>query len=96
MFTHGYGFTLSPVNDKADDGLPTYFIKNLDLIYGSRNVPLGGSGDVRDAVPVERASLYFGMLKTPYAITGAGVMSLTIPMAMKMSSVAMRVRQDPP
>ena len=75
VFTHGYGFTLSPVNDKADDGLPTYFIKNLGSdIRIQGNVPLSvDQEDVRDAVPVERASLYFGMLKTPYAITGAGV-----------------------
>ena len=29
VFTHGYGFTVSPVNTKAPDGLPEYFIRNL-------------------------------------------------------------------
>ena len=29
IYTHGYGFTLSPVNTAESSGLPTYFIKDI-------------------------------------------------------------------
>ena len=75
VFTHGYGFTLSPVNAKAEDGLPAYFISDLGSeirIEGNKQLSIRRD-DVLSAVPVDRASLYFGMLQSPYAITGAGV-----------------------
>ncbi|MAH57470.1 MAG: hypothetical protein CMN91_03375 [Synechococcus sp. ARS1019] len=75
VFTHGYGFTLSPVNAKAEDGLPAYFISDLGSeirIEGNNQLSIRRD-DVLSAVPADRASLYFGMLQSPYAITGAGV-----------------------
>ena len=70
VFTHGYGFTLSPVNAARPDGLPPYFISDLGSatrIEG--NARLGISrGDVERVVPVNRAALYFGMLPSPYAV----------------------------
>ena len=75
VFTHGYGFTLSPVNAKAEDGLPAYFIRDLGSeirIEGNNELSIERD-DVLAAVPADRASLYFGMLDAPYAITGAGV-----------------------
>ena len=29
VFTHGFGFTVSPVNSWGPDGLPEYFVKDL-------------------------------------------------------------------
>ena len=70
VFTHGYGFTLSPVNAAGPDGLPPYFISDL----GSATRIEGNAGlgisreDVERVVPVDRAALYFGMLPSPYAV----------------------------
>ena len=70
VFTHGYGFTVSPVNTHGDDGLPEYFIRDLGSdtrIQG--NLELGiEREDVERAIPVEDAALYFGMLRSPYAV----------------------------
>ncbi len=70
VFTHGYGFTLSPVNSKAEDGLPEYFISDLGTstkIQGSPSLGIQKS-DVMDTVPIGRAAIYFGLFSSPYAI----------------------------
>ena len=70
VFTHGYGFTVSPVNTRGDDGLPEYFISDLGTdtrIQGNRELGIERE-DVERAIPVEDAALYFGMLRSPYAV----------------------------
>jgi uncharacterized membrane protein (UPF0182 family) len=70
VFTHGYGFTVSPVNTHGDDGLPEYFIRDLGSdtrIQGNRELGIERE-DVERAIPVEDAALYFGMLRSPYAV----------------------------
>ena len=70
VFTHGYGFTVSPVNARRDDGLPSYFISNLGTdtrIEGNKELGIARQ-DVNEAIPVEDAALYFGMLRSPYAV----------------------------
>ena len=70
VFTHGYGFTVSPVNARRDDGLPAYFISNLGTdtqIEGNKELTIARQ-DVNEAIPVEDAALYFGMLHSPYAV----------------------------
>ncbi len=70
IFTHGYGFTLSPVNTKAQDGLPDYFISDLGTsskVEGSSELAISKE-EVKEAVPVGRAGIYFGILPSPYAI----------------------------
>ncbi len=70
VFTHGFGFTLSPVNSKSADGLPDYFISDIGRsVRIDGNESLGISrADVKKNVPIGRASLYFGMLPSPYAV----------------------------
>lgn len=81
VFTHGYGFTLSPVNTRAADGLPEYFISDLGQaarIQG--NEALGISkADVKQRVPIDRAALYFGMLPSPYAVAPTTVEEFDYP-----------------
>ena len=70
VFTHGFGFTLNPVNTKASDGLPEYFIKDLGSstrIEGNSSLGIT-QADVKREVPIGRAALYFGLLPSPYAV----------------------------
>ncbi|WP_320676874.1 UPF0182 family protein [Prochlorococcus sp. MIT 1300] len=81
VFTHGYGFTLSPVNTKAEDGLPDYFISDLGestRIEGSKSLEIEKE-DVSNSIPIGRAALYFGMLPSPYAIAPTNLEELDYP-----------------
>ena len=81
VFTHGYGFTLSPVNTRAVDGLPEYFISDLGKatrIQGNESLSITQE-DVEKRVPIGRAALYFGMLPSPYAIAPTSVQEFDFP-----------------
>ena len=70
VFTHGFGFTLNPVNIREPDGLPAYFIRDLGQstqIEGNETLEITQE-DVKREVPIGRAALYFGTLPSPYAI----------------------------
>ena len=70
IFTHGYGFTVSPVNERSSDGLPSYLISDLGTdtrIEGNEALGIEQS-DVKAAIPVGDAALYYGMLPSPYAV----------------------------
>ena len=70
VFTHGFGFTLSPVNSRAADGLPDYFISDIgrsERIHGNDFLEISRA-DVKKNVPIGRPALYFGMLPSPYAV----------------------------
>ena len=70
IFTHGYGFTVSPVNERSYDGLPSYLISGLGTetrIEGNEALGIDRS-EVKEAIPVGDAALYYGMLPSPYAI----------------------------
>ena len=70
-YTHGYGFTMSPVNTAAVGGLPDYFIKDI------AHVP---SNDAVDrSIPVGRPRIYFGELTNTYVMTGTRVPELDYP-----------------
>ena len=70
VFTHGYGFTVSPVNAAGPDGLPLYFVKDLGRSGRVQGIPqLGLSRQrVEQALPVGQPRLYFGSDAAPYAI----------------------------
>lgn len=70
VFTHGFGFTLNPVNTREPDGLPAYFISDLGQstrIEGNKSLGIT-KADVEREVPIGRAALYFGALPSPYAV----------------------------
>lgn len=82
VFTHGMGFTVSPVNTSGPDGLPEYFVSDLGnppRISGSPQ--LGISRDVVKAgIPIGRPSLYYGALPTSYAIAPTRVQEFDFPL----------------
>ena len=81
IFTHGYGFTVSPVNERSYDGLPSYFISGLGTetrIQGNEALGIGRS-EVNEAIPVGDAALYYGMLPSPYAIAPTDIPEFDYP-----------------
>ncbi|MBD1919291.1 UPF0182 family protein [Phormidium sp. FACHB-322] len=71
VYTHGYGFTMSPVNTAGLDGLPTYFVSGIN------NLP--SSEEVRQSIPIGEPRLYFGELTDTYIMTNTQVPELDYP-----------------
>lgn len=70
-YTHGYGFTMSPVNTAGDDGLPEYFIKDI------AHTP--SSDSVARSIPIGKPRIYFGELTNTYVMTDSRVPELDFP-----------------
>ncbi|MGB7444837.1 MAG: UPF0182 family protein [Coleofasciculaceae cyanobacterium] len=71
FYTHGYGFTLSPVNTADDGGLPNYFVK--DIGTGREESESGAlftsSPLIRDSIPIGKPRIYYGELTNTYVMT---------------------------
>jgi uncharacterized membrane protein (UPF0182 family) len=77
IYTHGYGFTLSPVNRVAPGGLPEYFVKDIGMNAQSH---LNTSSDaVRANIPIEQPRIYYGENANTYIMTGTKVKELDYP-----------------
>ncbi len=57
VYTHGYGFCLSPVNKVTSDGLPEFYVKDI---------PPKTSIEL----PIERPEIYYGEINRAYSIIG--------------------------
>jgi uncharacterized membrane protein (UPF0182 family) len=81
VFTHGQGFTVSPVNTSGPDGLPEYFISDLGSntrVSGSPELGISRE-QVEKAIPIGRPSLYFGSLDLSYALAPTQVREFNYP-----------------
>lgn len=72
VYTHGYGFTISPVNQVGEAGLPDYYVKdigtgNTEDQEGSLNT---SSKLIRDTIPINKPRIYYGELTDTYVLTG--------------------------
>jgi uncharacterized protein len=77
IYTHGYGFTLSPVNRVAPGGLPEYFVKDIGMNAQSH---LNTSSDaVRANIPIGQPRIYYGENANTYIMTGTKVKELDYP-----------------
>ncbi len=81
VFTHGYGFTVSPVNTSSPDGLPDYFISDLGASTKVQGNPQLGitRAEVKAGMPIGLPSLYFGALVSPYAVAPTRVQEFDHP-----------------
>jgi uncharacterized membrane protein (UPF0182 family) len=81
VFTHGHGFTVSPVNAAGPDGLPLYFVKDLGRGARVQGIPQLGISDAeaRQALPIGRPSLYFSSGPALYAIAPTKVKEFSYP-----------------
>ncbi|WP_038016630.1 UPF0182 family protein, partial [Synechococcus sp. PCC 7335] len=71
VYTHGYGFTMSPVNTASPSGLPEYFIKDI------AHTP--SSEAVRRSIPVAKPRIYYGELTNTYVMSNSRVLELDFP-----------------
>lgn len=81
VFTHGYGFTVSPVNAFGPDGLPLFFIKDLGQsgqIQGFAELGVTRA-EVKREIPVGNPRIYFGYNEAPYAIAPSRVKEFDYP-----------------
>ncbi|NUN65740.1 UPF0182 family protein [Pseudanabaena biceps] len=77
IYTHGYGFTVSPVNRVGAGGLPEYFIKDIGVTEGT---PLTTSSEaVRSSIPISQPRIYYGESTNTYVMTGTKVKELDYP-----------------
>jgi uncharacterized membrane protein (UPF0182 family) len=71
IYTHGYGFTVSPVNTAGPGGLPDYFIRGIEHIASSEYI--------RESIPVGQPRIYYGELTDTYVMTRTRVRELDFP-----------------
>jgi uncharacterized membrane protein (UPF0182 family) len=76
IYTHGYGFTLSPVNRVAPGGLPEYLVKDIGVSQGQ---PLRTSEAARASIPIGQPRIYYGENTNTYIMTGTKVKELDYP-----------------
>ena len=77
VYTHGYGFTVSPVNRISPEGLPEYLVKDIGTTDG---VPLSTSSPaVRSNIPIGQPRIYYGETANTYIMTGTKVKELDYP-----------------
>ncbi|BAY12753.1 UPF0182 family protein [Calothrix sp. NIES-2098] len=76
IYTHGFGFTLSPVNTVASGGLPEYFVKDIS---GDSSALTTSSQTIRDSIPIGQPRIYYGEIANNYVMTGTRVRELDYP-----------------
>ncbi|MEA5583069.1 UPF0182 family protein [Nodularia harveyana UHCC-0300] len=77
IYTHGFGFTMSPVNTVGPGGLPEYFVKDIG---GDNQSPLTTSNEaIRDSIPIGEPRIYFGEITNTHVMTGTRVRELDYP-----------------
>jgi len=78
VYTHGYGFTLSPVNQVTEGGIPKYYVQ--DIGTGEQEGVLGtASPEIRDTIPIENPRIYYGELTDNYVLTHTQRQELDFP-----------------
>jgi hypothetical protein len=81
IYTHGYGFTLSPVNTVAPGGLPEYFVRDIgaDDPTGNESTLSVSSEAIRNSIPIGQPRIYFGEITNTYVMTGTKTQELDYP-----------------
>ncbi|KAB8333353.1 UPF0182 family protein [Scytonema tolypothrichoides VB-61278] len=80
IYTHGYGFTLSPVNVVAPGGLPDYYVKDIGVDNTDNQGSLLISNEsVRSSIPINQPRIYYGEITNNYVMTGTKTQELDYP-----------------
>ncbi|MEH2332421.1 UPF0182 family protein [Nostoc sp.] len=76
IYTHGFGFTVSPVNTVGPGGLPEYFVKDIS---GNSSALTTSNEAVRQSIPIGQPRIYYGEITNTYVMTGTIVRELDYP-----------------
>ena len=79
IFTHGYGFTLSPVNQVDEGGLPFYYVKDIGTATRETGSLTVSSEVIRNSIPLENPRIYYGELTDNYIMTSTNTRELDYP-----------------
>jgi uncharacterized membrane protein (UPF0182 family) len=81
VYTHGYGFTLSPVNQVGPGGLPEYYVKNIGTgSAGNGRGKLEASNEaIRASIPIDAPRIYYGEITDTYVMTATKVKEFDYP-----------------
>lgn len=81
VYTHGYGFTLSPVNTVAPGGLPDYFVKDIGTSTreDDNRALQTANENIRASIPIGIPRIYYGELANTYAMTSTNVKEFDYP-----------------
>lgn len=85
IYTHGYGFTMSPVNTVSPSGLPDYYVKDIGVNNPNTDTPenittLGTSSErIRASIPIGQPRIYYGELTDPFVMAPSKVKELDYP-----------------
>lgn len=86
VYTHGYGFTLSPVNTAGAEGLPQYFVRDIGSTSKTGNAVIEGNpalgisaAAVQATIPLRSPRIYYGELTNTYVLTQSRYPELDYP-----------------
>jgi len=80
VYTHGYGFTLSPVNTVGVGGLPDYFVKDIGVAAQTGETALDITSDrIRASIPIGYPRIYYGEVTDTDVMTGTKVKEFDYP-----------------
>jgi uncharacterized membrane protein (UPF0182 family) len=80
IYTHGYGFTLSPVNVVGPGGLPYYYVKDIGVEdTGSQGSLQITTEEIRASIPINQPRIYYGEITDTYVMTGTKTQELDYP-----------------
>jgi uncharacterized protein len=71
IYTHGYGFTLSPVNTAGEGGLPDYLVQGIE--------PITIDPRIKNAIAIGKPRIYYGEITDTYVMTQTRVKELDYP-----------------
>jgi len=78
IYTHGYGFTVSPVNTAGPSGLPEFFVRDIGVGTDEGNLRVTNQ-NIEASLPIGRPRIYYGELTHNYVMTSAKVKELDYP-----------------
>jgi uncharacterized membrane protein (UPF0182 family) len=81
VYTHGYGFTLSPVNTVGEGGLPNYFVKDIGIDNKTNNQRTLGvaNEEIIATIPINKPLIYYGEITDTEVMTTTKVKEFDYP-----------------
>ena len=79
IYTHGYGFTLSPVNQVGAGGLPDYFVKDIGTDADDDSALKTSDESIRASIPIGKPRIYYGEITDNYVMSSTKANELDYP-----------------